>query len=555
MRRTRSPFGLLLVVGMLLFPGSAAAQYVPVIDQTLIDAFNRFSNEFGDFRLDFQNYRDTFDDTFNTTGGYSSGNPITTGTSDSIRDLISGSNPGGIALEPCKAGDASDKVYAPSRTGAKTIDDSDWIYGHWAEVSSSATTSTSPWLAAIKYAESIGAEQLPEKIPDPDGKSAKTFKHERPQVNTSNSLRCLLKELVEWKKLDLSIQIHMLLKQYISDAQAQRLANQAQSQIAAAELNFASQGHCVRYPDGREECSPLIFTQDYVRQESDNIGRVLANRIIAPPDDPKSMNVPTIFQREAAEQAVALSGAKSLPASAAVGVNSCEAFGPTGFLANEDEYENFVQSGFAHDAAGQGLSPNLGFFQMNNNPGCYRLGAVSEVSDAYLAMQEETQQEMIRDAEFGNGVLPTRQVQNDGSDISLYSDKPVVQTGDANSVFFRRPSDVTFSTLAQCNSVDGCPATSTQEAAPSIASYGGALGYNRYDLRDTQNAVHATVKELYDTIWYGYFDLHTYTAEWAQAAMLKIYDTMKFNDVRPGVTVSDLPDPGSPNEYEIPPGF
>ena len=46
------------------------------------------------------------------------------------------------------------------------------------------------------------------------------------EINASNSLRCLLQEMVEWKKLDLNMQMHTMIKDHFSNAQTYMLNQQ-----------------------------------------------------------------------------------------------------------------------------------------------------------------------------------------------------------------------------------------------------------------------------------------------------------------------------------------
>jgi hypothetical protein len=537
MVRTHTLFGIFFA-GVVIFPSVASAQFVPVKDETLIQAFQSYASSFDDFSS-------SFNDTFNTPGG--NGNSITNGTTDSIRDLIAGSNPGGIAAQPCKADDASDWIWGPSRTGDEQNPDA--IYTHSAKAWNSTS---SPWMAAIDYARRRNIDELPSVIPDdrPGYKPGEKFGHTIPQVNASRSLRCLLQELVEWKKLDLSIQVHSLLKQYITDAQMKQLANQAQSRAVAAGVKFASEGRCVTYPDGREECSPLILTNDILNDEDNRIGQNMVEMITASAGDPNgTANIPEIFKDSAVAQIVDESNAASADPYQSIGSNPCNMTDPnTGFFQSEQTYLDFMKNPMsARDPLNRPVSPLFGFLGLVDNPKCTRLGAIDSISEDYQEVRTLSRQTIERDAR--NGVLPS--IQNRGQ-RSLYIQGIPTQIGAANAELFNAPRQNALDQLNNCTA-DSCPAKSTRESAVNANNLLGSSV--QADLATTSNAVHDIVKELYDTMWFGYFDLHPYTAEWAQATMLSIYDMMKFSDEGPAIVTSNLPPSGNDGDSEIPEEF
>ncbi|MFH1859181.1 MAG: hypothetical protein ABIJ80_02910 [Patescibacteria group bacterium] len=90
------------------------------------------------------------------------------------------------------------------------------------------------------------------------------------EINASNSLRCLLQELVEWKKLDLNIQMHAMVKEHFSNAQTFMLNQQLLNTLAAATILGANQfGRMNVGPDGKPA---LVSTTGYVSNLGENIG-------------------------------------------------------------------------------------------------------------------------------------------------------------------------------------------------------------------------------------------------------------------------------------------
>ncbi len=542
--------GHFVAVGMVIPSLAFAQSYVPVRDFQL-------ENDFAQYLNDFNQYVDTFNDTFVNAGGQGSGNQITTGTSDSIRDLIAGANPGGIASEPCVVDRAGDQIFGPSEANNPTqVADTFW---HDADAPAQSSTSTpSPWREAIQYANTRNFDPLPEGFPVPGGTVETDFGASKPQVNSSRSLRCLLQELVEWKKLDLSIQIHQLLKTYISDAQTRQLTNQAQSQVAAANLKFEKQGYVVT-SNGVQTKSPLLIT-NYNDMMYDTLGRRVQMQVaqtMANQGDPVgSLNMGP-FAQDAAQQIIADSDGYAVdPFDSSSLLTS---YDPTIFDPNE--YNDFMQDmTAASDPNGDPVMPGVGFTNLLNSPQNTRLGAMDLSTQIAYQRANDAMAQQERKSK-GEDTLPTEQSLDDQS-VNPYDDpyfrqtvSPTAQNTDA----LLAPSRNTYQQLAGANSADAVPATSTQEANTLINSSEGALNYEVDNLANTPNAVHDIVKELYDTIWFGYFDLHPYTSEWAQATMLMIYDEMKFNQYRPGIVTTNAPaaqdDPMNTDPSESPPGF
>lgn len=537
MQRTRVLFGMFVVVGILL-PAYAFAQFVPVRDEQLINLFQRFSSSFDDFRNnDFMNYRDTFDDTFNTRGGQGSGNTITTGTSDSIRDLIAGANPGGIASEPCVVEYASDDVFNPSQLNDTTRS----ATKYWHSAAAGSDPEKSPWRSAYDASVAQG-DILPDRIPSPESPSRTIWgATERPVVNTSSSLRCLLQELVEWKKLDLSIQIHMLLKQYISDAQTRMLANQLENQLANANVAFAREGY-TSVDNGVRINAPLLVTNfnEYYYDRSDAQIRHLEAQILADPGDPiGAMGYNDHVKRAVAEQiANQTTNLTTKPIDAQVAASQSRIFDPTtGILPSTAAADEW----YADPNTPLGPGVFLSMVYMNQSPQDTKLGAMTQAMYFAQERAEDERKNFERRVAQGGGVLDTtKDVVTDPAinpfGISDYQQS--VTPAAQNIAIITAPYENIRAQLARTDSADQAP-TAASQAAGYRSNVDGAITFNSYELSTTSNATHDIVKELYDTMWFGYFDLHPYTAEWAQATMLSIYDTLIFNSRVPSVVVSD----------------
>lgn len=65
---------------------------------------------------------------------------------------------------------------------------------------------------------------------------------ENVQVNDSKSISCLLQELVEWRKLDLNLTVHKMMKDFIADAQAFLMSKQMQTFIVGGLIDWSRSG-------------------------------------------------------------------------------------------------------------------------------------------------------------------------------------------------------------------------------------------------------------------------------------------------------------------------
>ena len=191
-------------------------------DVDLNPAFTTYATAFDKYVTD---YFLKFDNTFGPA------NP--NGTTDSLRDLISGSNPD---LTPLGATRNLGTGEWSCETGEDTKAIAAFAYQDWSNPGD--RSQWGPWAFASASSTAILSNPLPIKTEIPSGAHSGT----KVDVNLSGSLRCLLQDQIRWGKLSISLQIHALLKQYISDAQSKQLQNQLLNKMAAANLNWAKAG-------------------------------------------------------------------------------------------------------------------------------------------------------------------------------------------------------------------------------------------------------------------------------------------------------------------------
>lgn len=474
--------GALTSFALLAFPSLASAQsYVPVEDIKLNPAFSTYSNN-------FNNYAQNFDQSINTN-------------TDSLRNLIAGGDPGGIAKSACVQMNNAWQAFAYQNPDQA-----------WANAASSSQGS------------------LPLKIPSGGGYV---------QINESSSLRCLLQELVEWQKLGLSIQIHSLLKTYISDAQTKQLNNQLLNKIAAANLNWAKSGN--QTDDNGIMSSQPVYSTNRSQSEYNVKNRQLENITDQAAADPASGNpvgslgicqpwrldtTANMVNNNRGQVEDPSNSLDSQPTSCAL----------NNYI-NPNDYSKFSESFNDPSNIQGGLDT---FVSTLNNLGNSPLGA-STAADFAAEGRLERQQESTRLEAANSGYTPTKACSGDPSDpYCLDQQNSIAITPAAQNE--RNVGDLAQQGLQQVqdgNTLDAKAGSTTELQTTDINTKDGLLGYDETGLANSQTVVNKLVQEFYDVISIGYFGLDsnprltgggTPTTDWAQATMLMIYDEMKFND-------------------------
>lgn len=434
------------------------------------------------------------------------------GTTDSLRDLISGSNPSVAALGGrCQGGNNfAPGIVAPDGSG-DGLDNPAFPYPD------------GPWMSAIN-----SPAKLTNGVP-----TGATSNGPYVQINTSQSLRCLLVEVVEWQKLGLSVQIHSLLKTYISDAQQAQLTKQLKNRVTAANLEFAKAGNQVSNA-GVQSTAP-VFVTNY----NQNIRNVNGRQLDAISDqaaaDPASGNpqgslgICQPWRIDTAASVVKNNRIKvEDPFSYTDQATGCSlTTGGVGqVFANETDFANFTNN-FEDPSSINGSL--FTFEHMLSNPQDTPLGAAMLVDQA--ASGRIGSQEQSTKAEAANsGFLPTKVCSGNPEDPHCLDD----QNSQAVNPGGQNESNITNLTTQMNNeitsaSIDSQTATSSQRAPTDINTNTGLAGADTLPLETSTTAINELIREFYDTIQYGYFGIHQNTTEWAQGTMLMIYDEMKFS--------------------------
>ncbi len=503
----------ILTLGLFSQSQTAFAQaYVPVEDIKLNPAFANFATAFDNFVTD---YFKRFDNTFGAA------NP--NGTTDSLRDLISGKDPGGLAKENCVVGDTEYAAYAYGTPAATP--QADW----------------GPWMYAFASSTALGGD-LPNEVPagarPPTGKTV--------QINTSNSLRCLLKEVVGWQKLGMSLQLHQMLKSYISDAQTAQLNKQLMNKITAANLNFGKAGNVVN--NGGAVTTQAVYNVNIAQNEYNVNERQLEEATDEATNDPLagspqgSWGLCQPWRLEAAADMTRNNRTTTEdPFNYPQKQTECQLnAADTIDAANWSNYsDNF------NDPSGNSVAT---FMDGLLNPQDTPLGATS-LATAEAEKRIDNQQRITDKKAANPGYLPTTQYDNTNPsdphslDMQYGEDNtPSSENGNNLNSLVQGQNDQ----VANSTTLDSQAATTSEIAATDINTNTGLAGANTLPLQNSITAINALVQEFYDVIQFGYYGLDDgkvdsmntpNVTDWAEGTMLSIYDQMTFAQDKPQTIV------------------
>lgn len=473
--------------------GPVGGPYVPVYDETTNTNFKEYI------------------DLFNTQMGASAPN----GSTDSLRDLIAGADPQGIAAAKCAREDN--------------------------ELVAMAYSETSPWgVASASTTENSG--QLPTSVPmgvNPTNPGAGPYI----QVNASHSLRCLLEDILEFEKLGVSIQLHKLLKDYIADAQTKQLTNQLRNKVAAANLDWSRSGNVVN--DGGITSSAPVFSTNPAASQFNVSNRQLSHITDQAAADPMagnpvgSLGIAAPWRLDTTASMVNnMRGLVNDPFDWTQSITGQQlTTGANPLFADEYDWTKFNQSFNDPSTLKGGM---LTFLETALVPSNNPIGA-SQLADMAARGRIEREIESTIQRQTSSGFVPaTSFAQNPADPYNLamqfgIDTNPAGQNQQVVTDMSRQGDEQVRDGIAL--DAIGAPSAMTQSTA--LNTTGGVLNYDTTPLATSTTEVNLLVKEIYDIIWYGYIGVSYDTAQFAQATTMTIYDNMVFNDQLPSVVVPD----------------
>ena len=513
----RSLAGIMVGLGLCIFalPEIAFAQsYVPVEDIKLNPAFAQYASDFNKYVSD---YFTRFDNAF----GPSKPN----GKTDSLRDLISGYNPD---LGPLGATrDPETNEWTCSKNGKTPGRAYAW------------NDPSSPWYMAWASSTNGLPAQIPDESKPPSANSLAGNKSVA--VNDSGSLRCILQDVVGWQKLQLFLQFHALLKQYISDAQQKQLSNQLLNKINAANLSWAKTGEQISQ-GGMLTTEPVYVTNlsQSVYNRNQRTLTTMIDQAAASPGDPVGSlelcdPLGTATQLAKNERSQAQDNRDFTTSE-----TRCSLSDPTGPFAAGTPADVQDYYNDPNTTKGPGSLFMLGYSM--NNPqdfGVTSANVVENEASRRINQGEKNYREQL----IGNGgIQPTQKCSGGPDDPNCDPDlTTAVSPAAQNSMTVTSAIQDNKQQILTSASLDDTVSTSSQNAAVESNTGGknndGLLGFDPTALQNSAPNVKNLVDEFYDAIQNGYFDVNGDRTEWAQGAMLNIYDSMSFSASGPATAI------------------
>lgn len=505
--------------------GGAAGVYVPVYDAAVESAVLNFRSDFCRFSDNFDRYAENF-------------NNIMRANRDSIRNILAG-NPEVEKLylpDPYFQGDPDGRYDRPQFGECQLRPTVDNVWAWTAN-----TTPKTPWRDAFElgYFTFDGYE----------GRDTAAYDNEPIRVNNSASISCLLQELVEWQKLSLFLQIHDMLKIYISDAQATQLSQQLAASVSATIIAWSRQGNerCETDPvTGVVTCTNRSIAdekpEEYDRVLAGARARTIEQKIMDDGTGPYGSTYTCTPFKDTVARQVALDARKETtdPLSSMEIETRCSLAGyPDAPFANESDYNDFMvnfNSSNIQNGGGWGA-----LMHANNNPQDMPLSAIDQIRAMQAEQIDQIQTQKDKDTQSG-GVYATYECPDPSIDPNCTN--PIIVTPGAVNRNELQEAVGTGRKFTESAKTLDSSATDVLEGQSSEATTqkGGLKSYDQVPLTTYDPQVHRFVQEFFDAINWGYYDTQYGTRKWAEAALLNIYDQMPFTtDLRnsPNFVVPD----------------
>ena len=514
--------------GMMGGMGGGGGAYVPVHDLYWNEDWskNKFKTEFIDkvFGADVNaGYQKLFDQSINHNDA----------TNDALRELISADAPGGMTTgkgdpygsDQCRKYEAADIEGKAQSTGYP---------GTYIEL---VPYDDGPWAKLIESAKSKDESEGIKKSFTPGSENVSL------QMNDSGSLRCLLQEMVQWKKLDTSLQINALLREYVTNAQQQQLTKQFTNQVTAASLNWAQSGNSMPF-NGSDVTEPIMVNdpRGFLTRRTAAQTNTLVKQIVAPEtgdgSSVGSLGVNPAWKITAAAQT--LQGARSTVQDPSEYTNELTGFtgtkdsgNPNAPFANQAGMDKYFQNfNTPAGADGQTKSGWYSFLWQTQHPQDAPLTAINQLQNEARRRADEEKQLESNKINSSGGFAPTERCIVDPNDkyfnpeCSLRED---VTPAGGNKEDIAYVAQSGYRQIENTTNYKGLSSNPAEQQNMGIQST-GLVGFNTKPLASSPNAIQDVAAEFYRTIDSGYWNVDVDMTNWAQATMLMIYDEMKLDD-------------------------
>ena len=456
------------------------SNFVPVNDNELNTQFYEFHEDFDDYTENFNDYRHNFYDYWEYML-----HMIET-DEDSLKNLIAGEDPGNIAMEECG------RVEIP-------YDE----YGIYYEIG----------LAHTLDPDTLPTNEVVERIGEflainPDQTDV--------TVNDSASLRCLLQELVEWRKLNLNLTIHTMMKNFITDAQAFLFTKQMQTYIVAGLIDWSEIGTVLQLSD-TDTVNTSAYTANKEAQINNRVSSIRGGIIANIEGEDGGFTAFDIY--EPFRQSVKNSFTKNTLEAQTIDIEMLSSsVANTVYDVFPDEQA--VIDTLSGDSFSWDRYKNL-ILSSNNNP-----LSIQDIIENNLRSQIK-QMEVDQYSTMKNGVLDST-ICIDSEDPWCHIQQIVTPASINRETLSHTMEAVGGSALTKTDEQNEKPGEDTQEFQTQIVDVESLRDYDTTDLRMKSPDFNALYVEFFNEIMFGYYDIDPNVVVWGQNSLTSITDELYY---------------------------
>lgn len=440
----------------------------------------------------------------------------------SLRALLGG-NPSDIGavglLHPKIAGN---EIEEKDDTVARLVDkEVSCKLRHIADTRKGVPREGGSWDYLIKNGAFLDGTTDPTNMSDADfaKKAAQAGSFSSVMVNDSRSLSCLFQEAVEWQKLSINLQIHQLLRDQIAAAQARSVASHLKGMNSAAITKQAESANslAIRDEDGDVvETSnfpawtdPKVYACELIKRRA----KTMVDSVLHT-EDPYRFDTARAIYAEQDKQCDSLLHFQENAGNTLVNSNDTDA----GLFESQSDVAAFY-AGDSSKAKRDPLTTFQAAFEQRNSPVGAGIDAVSRLRE----MASEIQETVAQRYQAGSGFLPVEECPA-GSKNCDPSELKIVTPGKLEAEAVGRVAGGFDDQISKVDSLESLAALDTKVSTAALVGD----GFTNFDSSQytQQSPIYEYVREFYNGIRNGYFDIQPGTTDWATGAMLSIFDNI-----------------------------
>ncbi len=349
------------------------------------------------------------------------------------------------------------------------------------------------------------------------------------KVNESTSISCLLQEIVEQNKLQINLQIHTLLRDYINDALASGLAQRRAGLISKANIDWAKRGNVVTTYD--EEGVPLAqetFSvagedpEEYKRSLQRRSTESLKRKILGTESGGDSLGVCQTYKYSTARELLRtarkqdedlMESAKDAFSCTLVNKNNPD----EGLFKREEDFNEYLK-----DPRSAGKGPIETYMELMKNPQNTKIGLKMKIEAEKLKQNANISERIDQEYTSSGGYLATRECNPDDPTCDINTSR-ITSPAALNAGVIQKSVDQQFDAIQRVKTASDLAATDQGRNGTTDILTGGLQNYDTSELNPKQG-VAMYIGDFVESIQNGYFDLQYGTKDWATGAMLQIYD-------------------------------